>query len=178
MIAVRVGFTFVRDVEPDAFIEEGEFPQPGAQGIVMINRAVEDGIIRKKGDRCSRAVRRTGFTNRIERFAAFIFLLEDLAFAMYHDFQMRRQRVHTGNTDSVQTTGYFVAVLVELTTGVQDGEHDFQRAAFLLGVDVGRDTTSVVDDGDGIIGVNEHLDVLAKPANASSIELSTTSYTR
>ena len=78
----------------------------------------------------------------------------------------------------MQTTGYFVAVLVELTTGVKDGEHDFQRAAFLLGVDVGRDTTSVVDDGDGIIGVNEHLDVLAKPANASSIELSTTSYTR
>ena len=55
--------------------------------------------------------------------------LHEMLFTVATNGQLQplRQRIDTGNTYAVQTTGYFVAVLVELSAGVQDTHHDFSR---------------------------------------------------
>ena len=73
------------------------------------------------------------------------------------------QRVDDRHADAVQPAGDLVAVVVELAAGVQLGHHDLGRRALELVVvlDVGRNAAAVVDDGDRIVGVDHHLDVVA-----------------
>ena len=72
-----------------------------------------------------------------------------------------RQGVDAGDTHAVQTAGDLVTVLVELTAGMQHGEHDFQSAAMLLLVHTRRDTTAVILDTDGVVFQNFHIHVRA-----------------
>jgi hypothetical protein len=55
------------------------------------------------------------------------FCLIHLAVAPDFQIQLSRQRVHHGDAHAVQAARDFVAVVVELAAGVQDGEHDFRR---------------------------------------------------
>ena len=75
----------------------------------------------------------------------------------------------------MQAAGNLAALAAEFAAGVQDGQNHLDRGDFLFGMLVDGDAAAVVDDRDGIILVNGHVDLGAKPANASSTELSTTS---
>ena len=44
---------------------------------------------------------------------------------------------------------------------MQNGQDDLNRGDLLLGMLVDRDAASVVGDGDGVVGVNGHLDMAA-----------------
>ena len=71
------------------------------------------------------------------------------------------KRVDDGHADAVQAAGDLVAVVVELTAGVQDGHDDLGRRASLLGVDIDGNTASVVDDRDRFVGVDRDRNFLA-----------------
>src|SRR5690606_29503752 len=72
--------------------------------------------------------------------------------------QLLGERVDHRNAHAVQTTGHLVAVVVELTAGVQHGhDHLGRRHAFFL-VDVHRNAATVVAHGDGLIGVDGDAD--------------------
>jgi len=88
-------------------------------------------------------------------------------FAVTADGQAQHfgQRVHAGHTHAVQPAGHLVAVLVELAAGVQFGQCDFggRTLGFVLVVelDAGGDATAVVDDTDGVVGVDGDQNVIA-----------------
>ena len=73
------------------------------------------------------------------------------------------QAVYHGDTDAVQAAGDLVRILVELAPGMELGHHDLGRRALELVVvlDVGRNAAAVVDHRHGIVGVDDHLDVIA-----------------
>ncbi len=85
-----------------------------------------------------------------------------------------RQRVDDRDADAVQTAGNLVAVVVEFAAGVQHRQHDFGRR-LAAGVLIDRDAAAVVDDRHRAVDVERDVDLVAEPASASSIELSTTS---
>ena len=80
---------------------------------------------------------------------------------MYLCAKISRQCVDTAYTDAMQTAGDLVVVFVELAAGMEHSEHNLERALVFLFVHVDRDATSVVDDGDGIVGVDGYADRIA-----------------
>ena len=78
--------------------------------------------------------------------------------------QPRRQRVDHGDADTVEAARDFVAVLVELASGVELRHHDLGGGTLQLVVflDVGGNSPPVVDDGYRIVGVDDDLDVVAE----------------
>ena len=68
-------------------------------------------------------------SSRLDRIAAVVALLVDLAVAPDLELERLRQRVHDRHADAVQTAGDLVAVVVELAAGVQHGQHDFRGRA-------------------------------------------------
>ena len=117
-------------------------------------------------------------TNQIaERRAALVGLLVDLLVAPDLQLEPLRQRVDHRDADAVQAARDLVAVVVELAASVQHREHDFGRRLAAL-VHDRRGCRAVVDNRDRVVDVDRDVDLDAKPASASSIELSTISYTR
>ena len=87
-------------------------------------------------------------------FALFVGLLPDRAIALNFEFEKIGKRVDDGNADAVQTAGDLVGVAVEFSASVQHGEHHFRRGTLFGGVHVHGNAAAVVDDGDGIVGVD------------------------
>jgi len=72
-------------------------------------------------------------------------LLIDLTVAPDLEVERLRQRIDHRDADAVQAARYFVTVVVELASGMQDREHHFGRR-FAAGVLIDRDAAAVVDD--------------------------------
>ena len=68
------------------------------------------------------------------------------------------QRIDDGHADAVQTAGDLVAVLVELSAGVQHGHRELHARHLLRWVNVDGDAASIVVDRHRVIGVNGDVD--------------------
>ena len=86
-----------------------------------------------------------------------------LAIAAHLHFHLRGKGVHNGNADAMQTAGNLVAFTAEFAAGVQNGKHDLDGGDLLLGMLVHGNTAAVVLAGDGIVGMDGHLDGIAVP---------------
>ena len=75
----------------------------------------------------------------------------------------------------MQTTGNLIATTAELTACMQNGKNDFQRRFSGLNLDIDRDTTTIIRNGNGVTGIDGYSNILQYPARASSMELSTIS---
>ena len=85
-------------------------------------------------------------------------LLPHFVVASHSQDQLLRERVDHGYPYTVQAARHFVAVVIELTTGVQHGHDDLGcRDAFF--VSVYRNAATVVAYGDGLIGVDDNVDI-------------------
>jgi hypothetical protein len=88
-----------------------------------------------------------------------------LAVAAHGQAQPLGQRVDARHAHAVQAARDLVAVLVELAAGVQLGQGDLRRRTLglvlVVHLDAGRDAAAVVDDGDGVVGVDGDDDVVA-----------------
>src|SRR5690606_10151805 len=62
-----------------------------------------------------------------------------------------------------QATGDLVGVVIKLAAGVQFRHDDFSRAAtvFVVFVNIGRNAPPVVADGNAVVGVDGHDDIVA-----------------
>ncbi len=78
----------------------------------------------------------------------------DLPVAADRELQEVGQSVHYRNADAVKSAGDLVRRVVELTAGVQHGHDDLGRRSALLRHDVDRDSTAVIGDRDGLVGMN------------------------
>ncbi|SQI28983.1 Uncharacterised protein [Serratia plymuthica] len=82
-----------------------------------------------------------------------------LAFAANNQFQLLGQGVNNGDTHAVQAAGYLVGVVVKFAAGMQHGHDDLRRRNPFLFVNTGRDTTAVILYRNGVIGMDDHLNV-------------------
>ena len=63
----------------------------------------------------------------------------------------------------MKSTRHFVAVLIELSSGVENGHDNFQCGFLFLLLEVNRNSTAVVEHRDRSVLVDCHIDVLRKP---------------
>ncbi len=86
------------------------------------------------------------------------------AAALDLDFEAGRQRIGHRDADAVQAARETVGVarfgLVELATGVQFAEDQFDSRPAFFRVDFDRDATAVVADLDDAVGADGHRDLL------------------
>ena len=94
-------------------------------------------------------------------YAVDVGLLPNLAATADSQDQLFGQGVHYRHTYTVQTTGYFIGVVVEFTASVEHGHNDLCRRNAFFFVHVYRDATTVVTHGDGFIRVDDNADVVA-----------------
>ena len=96
------------------------------------------------------------------------------------DLEPVGQRVDDGNAHTVQAAGHCVRLAVELTARVQHREDDLETAGrFWVGMHVDRHTAAVVEITRTPPSASSTTSMWsAKPASASSTELSTTSHTK
>ena len=97
--------------------------------------------------------------DRLVWLALGIFLHEHLALTMNLGLQIVGKCIHTGHTHTVETTGHLVAVLAELTAGMEHRQNDLESRTVLLLVHAGRNTSAIVLYCDGIVFVDEYFDV-------------------
>ena len=71
--------------------------------------------------------------------------------------QHLRQGIHHRNAHAVQAAGDLVAVLVELTAGMQLGHDDLGRRHALFLVDIHGDAATIVAHGHRPIGIKAHI---------------------
>ena len=141
---VRLAVALVFDGDGDATVQEGELAQALRQRVEAVFGGLENLRIGREGDLGAALLGRAGDFQRLDRIAAVIALLVDLAVAPDFQVERLRQRVHDRHADAVQTAGDLVAVVVELAAGVQHGQHDFcGRAPALVLID--GNTAAVVD---------------------------------
>src|SRR5690606_4478213 len=82
-----------------------------------------------------------------------------LAIAPDGEVEAARQRVDDGNADAVQTARHLVGILVEFAAGMKLGHDHFGGGNPLFPVHGGRDTATVIGDGDRTVGVEIDLNV-------------------
>lgn len=111
----------------------------------------------------------------IHGFSALIPLEVNLSIVINAHLKPVGQRIYNGCTNAVQTAGYLVPSAAELSACVQHRKDNLNGRKARLMIDADRNTTAVVDDGDGVVRVNRNVNILQYPASASSTELSTIS---
>ncbi len=85
-----------------------------------------------------------------------------MTIAAHPNVEFFRQGGDYRNADAVESSGNLIGALVEFAAGVEHGHGDLE-AGFLLGlVDIDRDTTAVVHNGDGVVRVDRQLDLRAE----------------
>lgn len=149
--------TFVGEQDADAGIEEGEFAQP-----VLERREVE--LDHREGFGAGlEGDFRPGFAAAVAKRhqrcvgdAVGEADLVDLALALDAQLEPDRQRVDDGDADAMQTAGHLVGVLVEFAAGVQLGHDHFGSGYALAGVDIRRDTTTIVGHRHRAVGVERY----------------------
>ena len=156
-----IGFALVYDRDVEARIQKGEFAQPPRQDIEAELLIAEDLLIRQEDDPGAALFGRPdGFQGGLGRAAA-IPLDVYLPGTFDLQFQEFGQGVDDGHADAVQPAGNPVGAVVELSAGVQLGQHDLGRGHAFGRMLFGGDTAAVIDDGDAAVGVDRDDDLRA-----------------
>ncbi len=141
--------------------QECLFPHAGMKNLIIIFQRIEHLGIRLEGDFGTGAVGFAHDGHFLSDVAPGKPHLIDVAVFMNPNLQPLGQSVDDRRAHAVEAAGYLITAAAELTTGMEDGENDFQSGLAGLGLDIHGDTTAVISDGDGIAGVNGDGDILA-----------------
>ncbi len=150
--------TGILEVDGDLGVEEGLIPEPVLQGVEIEDDGLEHGLVRQEGDGGTGLLRLADDLDGSVGHSVLVALPVDLSIPLDGGDEPLGECVHHGHSDSVQTSGDLVGVLVELTSGVQVGQTEFHGGFGLSLGDSGGDTPTVVDDGDGTVAVDGDLD--------------------
>ena len=111
--------------------------------------------------------------------AAVVEALEmDMLSVLYSKLQPFGQSIYNRRTNAVETARYLISAAAELSACVKNGINNGSCGYALLGVDTRRNTTSVIRYLDNIPLEDIYGYLRAVACSASSIALSTISYTR
>ena len=157
--AILVLLAAVGEDQLNALVQVSQLAQTCCQNIVLILGRNEDVAIGLEGHDCTRRIDLTHNLHRRSGSTLAVRLTIDLTIAMYLSDQFHRKGIHARYTYTVQTTRYFITVLIEFTAGVQHRQHDFESRLALLLVHIGGDTSTVILYGDRVVLVDGYLDV-------------------
>ena len=153
----------VGQADVDALVQEGQLAQAGGQGFVAVDRGLgENGRIRVEGDGRAGVGGLPHDFHGSEGLALGVGLFEHFAFTVHLGHQRVGQGVHAGYAHAVQAAGDFVAVLVELAAGVEDGEDHLQGGTVFLLMHARRNAAAVVLHADGVSFEDAHVDGIAE----------------
>ena len=117
----------VGESDVDTLVQECKLAHPAGESVVVIYGGGSENLrIRMESDRSSRVMTLAHYLDRAERLALGILLTENLALPVNLGHEFVGQCIHAGYSDSVETSGNLVAVLVELTSGVKHRENDLK----------------------------------------------------
>ena len=114
-----------------------------------------------EGDFRTGALRLADDLDGLRDFASTELHLVDFAFAAHFRDEAIGERVDALRTDAVQAAGHLVGALVELTAGVQVGEHELERRNLFFRVHRDGNTATIVLDGQRAVRMDLDLDALA-----------------
>lgn len=153
---LRVGAQ-VGERDLDACIQVGQLTHAAGNNVPLESRGGENGRVGPELLTCAALGGVAHHLHSIERLAFLVFLLIDMTVAVDLREHVGGQCVDTAHTYAVQTTGYFVGVLVELTTSVEHGHYDFECALVQLLVLVNGDASAIVLYGATAISIDGHF---------------------
>ena len=132
------------------------------QGVVVVDRRLEDGVVGPEGDGGAGGLGLAQLLELLGDLAARKLHLVDAAVALDLDHHLLGEGVDDRGAHAVQAAGDLVGLVVELSAGVQDGEDDLEGRDLLLGVLGHGDASAVVLDGHGVVRVDRHLNLGAE----------------
>ena len=153
-----LAFPQVDEVDFQTFCEESRFPQALFQNIIGKHRFFKNFRVRQEMNEGTVFVCGADFVNRAKDIASFVFLFIDFAVGIDVDIEPCGQGVYNGRTYTVETAGYFISAAAEFTACMQYGEYNLQSGNAFLVVDAYRDTTTVIQYGNGVVGVDGNSD--------------------
>ena len=159
-IRLRIQFPLIGQRQPNAPVQVSQLSQTGGQYIILVFRYIKNRIIRQKGNSRPCPVRLTDNLHVSGRNTFVIFLSPDLPFPANLGNQSRGKRIDTRNTHSMQSTGNFIRILVELTTGMQYRHYHFQSRFILFGMSRRRYSPPIILDRNRIIFVDDYLNMV------------------
>ena len=156
--------SLVRQDDAQVFGQECHFTQTLTQYIIVIYRILKNASIRGEGYFCTSLLCRavTNDFQRIHGFSTLIALLINVSVSAYLNFQPVRKGVYYGSTYTVQSAGYFVPSTAKFSTCMQNGKYNLYRRFSGFVVDVYRDSTAVIGNGNGIAFVDRYIYLRAK----------------
>ena len=152
---------FVGQTDSHATVQKCQLAKALGKDVVM---EFDVGKSFRRRDEMHLGARGIGFTNRRKRRVGntvSVSLLVDLVVATDGQGKGGGQCVHYRNPDAVQTTGHFVGVIVEFTTGVQHGHDNFCGGNAFLFMQIDRNSTAVILDRHRLVRVNNHTNLRA-----------------
>ena len=160
--ALLVGMTLVAQYDFRTRVQERQFAQAMLQrGVVELD--LGEGFRARQERHAGTALVRHGWPHNLQRCLGIAVAETDevlLAIAPNGEIEPSRERVDNGNADAVQTTRHLVriallALLVELSAGVELGHDDLGCGFTFTFVHAGRDSAAIIGHGARPIGV-EH----------------------
>ncbi len=137
----------VGERDPHALVEERELAQANRERVVVVAQIGEDQIVRLEPDLGAGLVLCDGADNlelgaSSPRIEVHVVILPS---RLHPHLELLRQRVHDRHADAVQSARHLVAVLVELSAGVQHGHRELDTRHLFRRMDVDGNAASVVD---------------------------------
>ncbi len=148
----------VVEADGDAGVEEGELAEALRQAVVAEVEDFEDRGVGPEGDGRPGLVGGSDLFELGRDFSPLVGLAVDLSVPADLELEPLRERVHHGDSDTVETGGELVGLVVELSPGVELGHHDFGGGPSRLLLDVDGNAAAVVDDGHAVVNVKGDLD--------------------
>ena len=153
----------VLQMDLEAFGEEGHLSQALFKDVVVKIHVLEHFAVREERHLCA-GLFRIAFADDLELvdgLSSLISLAVDLPFVEDRDLQPLGQGVDDRSAYAVQAAGYLVSPAAELAAGVEHSKDDLHGGQARFMVDAHGNAAAVVDNGHGIILVDDHLNVRA-----------------
>ena len=159
-VGSRLALVGQHDLE--VLIEERRLLQTVVQRIEIVDAGLEDLVVGPEGDGGARRIRGAHDLHLLDGLAARELHLVGVTIATNLNDHALGQCVDDGDANAVQAARDLIGRVIELTAGVQDRHDDLERRDLFNRVLVDGDAAPVVDDRDGVVGVDRHLDLGAE----------------
>ena len=160
----RLGAAVVAQEDGHPGVQEGQLAQPVLQRLVAELRLGEDLDRGHEGELGAAPARRRADHRERRLGLAAILEADQVLVLIAPDAQLEPlgQRIDHRHANAVEPARHLVGVLVELAAGVQLGHDHFGGGHAFAFVDAGRDAAAVVAHRDRAVGIQDHLDPVAK----------------
>ncbi len=150
---------FILQGNTEAFSQKGRFLQHMGDGVVVVLCRFEDIAVGFKSDLGTGLGRVADNVEPFDGLSLFKADLVDLFIDKDTDNDPLGQGVDNRSSDTVKTSRNLISSSAEFASGMQDGVDNFNAGNALLGLDIDRDPAAVVDNGDGVVGIDGDSDL-------------------